>query len=165
MGFDVAVAVNDRTKVYAGERLADLPGVRSTLPHQFDRSTGAVISLIDVLWLNNAAIVAAFEIESTTSIYSGLLRMSDLLALQPNLNIPLYLVAPLSRRSRVFQEVNRPTFSSLSPPLSRVCRYISFEGLAERLDAVREVAKFLRPDFLVDISESCVPDTGSVQHR
>jgi len=27
---------------------------------------------------------------STTSIYSGLLRMSDLLSMQPNLNTPLY---------------------------------------------------------------------------
>ena len=41
-------------------------------------------------WLKGNAVVAAFEIESTTSIYSGLLRMSDLIAMQPNLNIPLY---------------------------------------------------------------------------
>ena len=53
--------------------------------------------------------VAAFEIESTTSIYSGLLRMSDLIAMQPNLNIPLYLVAPNERRQKVFAEVNRST--------------------------------------------------------
>ena len=48
------------------------------------------IELIDVLWLQGNAIVAAFEVESTTSIYSGLLRMSDLVAMQPNLNIPLW---------------------------------------------------------------------------
>ena len=44
--------------------------------------TNQTIELIDVLWLDGNAIVAAFEIESTTSIYSGLLRMSDLLARQ-----------------------------------------------------------------------------------
>jgi hypothetical protein len=54
-----------------------------------------------VLWLSGPAVVAAFEIESTTSIYSGLLRMADLLALQPNLNIPLFLVAPEDRRSEL----------------------------------------------------------------
>ena len=47
----------------------------------------------DVLIEGNS-IVAAFEVESTTSVYSGLLRMSDLLALQPNLSIDLFLVAP-----------------------------------------------------------------------
>ena len=35
--------------------------------------------------LDGGAIVAAFEIESATSIYSGLLRMSDLLARQPTI--------------------------------------------------------------------------------
>jgi hypothetical protein len=41
--------------------------------------------------------VAAFEI---TSICSGLLRMADLVAMQPNLNIPLFLVAPEERREK-----------------------------------------------------------------
>ena len=41
---------------------------------------------------------SAFEAESTTTIDSGLLRLSDLLALQPNLDIDLYLVAPDERR-------------------------------------------------------------------
>jgi hypothetical protein len=47
-------------------------------------------------------------------------------AMQPNLNIPLYLVAPDERRQKVFAEVNRPTFLRLSPPLVDICRYISF---------------------------------------
>jgi len=35
--------------------------------------------------------------------------MSDLLMMQPNLNIPLYLVAPDERRNDVIRQVNRPT--------------------------------------------------------
>lgn len=91
--------------------------------------TNRTIELIDVLWLRKNAIVAAFEIESTTSIFSGLLRMSDLIAMQPNLNIPLYLVAPDERRNKVLSEVNRPTFSRLVPPLKEVCRYVAFSVL------------------------------------
>jgi hypothetical protein len=48
------------------------------------RPHSRTVELIDVLWLNGNAIVAAFEAESTTSIYSGLLRMADLLSMQPN---------------------------------------------------------------------------------
>ena len=99
--------------------------MRAELPLQFDEATNRTIELIDVLWLRGNAIVAAFEIESTTLIYSGLLRMADLIAMQPNLNIPLYLVAPDERREKVLIEVNRPRFSRLSPPLSEVCRFIS----------------------------------------
>jgi hypothetical protein len=114
------------------------------------------IELIDVLWLNGNAVVAAFEIESTTSIYSGLLRMADLVAMQPNLNIPLYLVAPDERRQRVFTEVSRPTFRSLSPPLEEICRYVSFEALREQLGQVAGFVSHLKPSFLDEISESCV---------
>lgn len=72
--------------------------MKADLPLRFDEATNKTIELIDVLWLQGNAIVAAFEIENTTSIYSGLLRMSDLIAMQPNLNIPLFLVAPDDRR-------------------------------------------------------------------
>ena len=117
MGLDVWVARNDRSRELKGHRFADLPRLRADLPLQFDEATNRTIELIDVLWLKGNAMVAAFEIESTTSVYSGLLRMSDLIAMQPNLNIPLYLVAPDERRKKVFAEVNRPTFSRLSPPM------------------------------------------------
>ena len=55
----------------------------------------------------------AFEIEHTTAIYSGLLRMADLLALQPNMDIRLHIVAPAERRERVLREIRRPVFSLL----------------------------------------------------
>src|SRR5439155_14166374 len=94
-----------------GRRLDAFPKCRASLPRQFDDATNRTIELIDVLWLKGNAIVAAFEIESTTSIYSGLLRMADLVAMQPNLSIPLYLVAPEERREKVVWEINRPTFA------------------------------------------------------
>jgi hypothetical protein len=117
--------------------------------------TNQTIELIDVLWLDGNAIVAAFEIESTTSIYSGLLRMSDLLARQPNISVPLFLVAPDERREKVIQQVNRPTFKRMKPPLVEVCRYISFEGLREVLTAAHDYVSFLKPAWLQTISETC----------
>lgn len=155
MGFDVWVARNDRGKQFKRKNFADLPRLKSDLPLQFDDATNRTIELIDVLWLQGNAIVAAFEIESTTSIYSGLLRMSDLIAMQPNLNIPLYLVAPDDRREKVMTEVNRPTFCRLSPPLSEVCRFISFSGLKDQINQAAAYIRFLKPEFLDELSESC----------
>ncbi len=155
MGLDVWVARNDRGREVRGHRFADLPGMVDELPLQFDDATTRTIELIDVLWLRKNAIVAAFEIESTTSIYSGLLRMADLIAMQPNLNIPLYLVAPDERRDKVIVEVNRPTFSRLEPPLHEMCRYISFTTLRERLASIEDVIRYLKPEFLDELSESC----------
>ena len=80
--------------------LGELPKMVSELPTQFNEVTNKTIELIDVLWLKGNSIVAAFEVESTTAIYSGLLRMSDLLALQPNLEINLFLVAPTNTATK-----------------------------------------------------------------
>ncbi|MCX7791234.1 MAG: hypothetical protein N2378_11390 [Chloroflexaceae bacterium] len=156
MGLDVWVARNDRSRVYNGRPLADMPRMKETLPLQFDEATTRTIELIDVLWLRGNAIVSAFEIECTTSIYSGLLRMSDLVAMQPNLKIPLYLVAPDERRNKVMTEINRPTFARLSPPMSQVCSFIPISALRDRLKDIASVVQYLRPEFIEDIAEVCI---------
>lgn len=155
MGYDLWVARNDRNKSWEGKKFTDLGKLKSSLPLQFDDATNRTIELIDVLWLKGNSIVAAFEVESTTSIYSGLLRMADLVSMQPNLTIPLYLVAPDARRSKVMTEVNRPTFSKLPQPLSEICRFLSFGTLKDQIKAVGHMLRFIKPEFLEEISESC----------
>jgi len=81
--------------------------------------------------------------------------MADLISMQPNLKIPLYLVAPDERRGKVITEINRPTFSRLNPPMKEICRFISIPTLRERLSQVSTVIRFLKPEFLVDLSETC----------
>ena len=155
MGLDVWVARNDRNREYKGRAMSEVPRTRSELPLKFDPVTNKTIELIDVLWLKSNAIVAAFEVESTTSIYSGLLRMADLLALQPNLNIPLYIVAPDEKREKVISEVNRPTFRRLEPPMAEVTRYIAFSTLRERVSQAASFLRYLKPDFIEELSEPC----------
>ena len=154
-------------EVWNGQRLGDMPHRRKQLPRQFDPAVNRTIELIIVVWLDGNVITAAFEIESTTSIYSGLLRMSDLLAQQPNIAIPLFLVAPEDRREKVIEQVNRPTFERMSQPLAEYesatcrsvpvysCRYIRFEGLREALKTVQDFITFLKPDWLESVSKSC----------
>ena len=155
MGLDVWVARNDRSKIWNGITLGSMPGLVNELPTQFNEATHRTIELIDVLWLKGNSIVAAFEVESTTSIYSGLLRMSDLLALQPNLDIKLYLVAPDDRRDKVEQEISRPTFKLREPALTEVCGFLSFSKLTETVAGIRKLglASSLKPDFLQKIAE------------
>ncbi len=155
MSFSVWVAKNDKNKQYNRISFLEIPGMLKELPLQFDEATNRTIQLIDVLWIKGNAIIAAFEIESTTSIYSGLLRMSDLITMQPNINIPLYIVAPSERRMKVITEINRPTFSKSKPPMYEMCRYISFETLRKGIDKNREIIKYLKPEYLEEISESC----------
>jgi hypothetical protein len=155
MSFDTWVAKNDKSKEFEGKLLGGFPGVRNGLPLQFDQATNKTIELIDVLWLKANSIVAAFEIESTTSVYSGLLRMADLIAMQPNINIPLYIVAPDKRREKVITEINRPTFSRLEPGLNEICRFLSFSTVEELFKKFGADVRFLKPQILEEISEDC----------
>jgi hypothetical protein len=155
MGFDIWVARNDRSRNWNGKVLGELPQVIDELPTQFNEATNRTIELIDILWLKGNSIASAFEVECTTSVYSGLLRMSDLLALQPNIDIKLFLVAPDERREKVKQEILRPTFSLREKPLAEICGFIGFGKLTEKLDGIRKLglASSLKEDFLLKTAE------------
>jgi len=94
MGFRVWVPRNDKARV--GEHLSEdaRKALIDALPLNYDDVTLRTIENIDVLWLKGRSMARAFEVEHTTAVYSGILRMADLLALQPNMEIRLHIVAP-----------------------------------------------------------------------
>ncbi|GAA4324084.1 hypothetical protein GCM10023144_05370 [Pigmentiphaga soli] len=102
------------------------------LPLNYDSSTMKTVEQIDVLWLRKRSIVRAFEVEHTTSVYSGLLRMADLVALQPNISLKLHIVAPVEKREKVLQEIMRPVFSLLEGrALKDMCTYLSYDHIRD----------------------------------
>lgn len=131
MGMSIWIPKADRSGVLKewkdpDNRLVD------RLPLNYDDTTLRTIEQIDVLWLRRRSIIRAFEVEHTTSVYSGILRMADLLALQPNMDIKLHIVAPEIKREKVFQEIRRPVFSLLERgPLADSCTFLSYNSLKE----------------------------------
>ena len=106
---------------------------------------------IDVVWKEEFRIDAAFEIENTTAIYSGLLRFSDLKIVAPNSNYPLFIVAPQSKRNRVIEQMKRPTFKMLD--FDQKVRYLPYETI-EAIDKFFESStEGLSVDLLVGKSE------------
>ena len=131
MGMSIWIPRADRTAVLK-EWTNEPHTLLERLPLNYDDTTLRTVEQIDVLWLRGRSIVRAFEVEHTTSIYSGILRMADLLALQPNMDIKLHIVAPITKRDKVFQEIRRPVFSLLEKgPLADSCTYLSYESLRE----------------------------------
>lgn len=130
MGFKVWIPRSDRGRVGELLQAREQASLLQDLPLNLDDTTMYTIEQIDVLWLRGRAIYRAFEVEQTTAVYSGLLRMADLLALQPNMDIKLHIVAPDERRDRVFNEMKRPVFSVLERgPLSRRSSFLSYESV------------------------------------
>jgi len=153
LGLDVWVARNDRSRSFEGRPFLDTPRLRESLPRQFEAEVMSLIQHIDVLWLRGNRVEAAFEIEHTTSVYSGLLRMADLVTLHPNILIRLYIVAPDSRRTKVLGELVRPTFDALEPPLRNICGFIPYSSLFREAETVRRYRDQLKPGFLNGIAE------------
>ena len=131
MRFKIWIPKADRQRVLEFWHPTSDSVLLERLPLNFNQVTLKIIENIDVLWIRRRVIFHAFEIEHTTSIYSGLLRMADLMALQPSLSISAHIVAPEARRAKVLQEISRPVFSLLeSGPMSESCSYLSYDAVA-----------------------------------
>jgi hypothetical protein len=131
MGFKVWLPKNDRSTVLQ-EWTPEDGSLLDALPLNYDETTLQTIEQIDVLWLKGRSITRAFEVEHTTAVYSGILRMADLLALQPNMDIKLHIVAPEARKRKVMNEIQRPVFSLLEKgPLSEYCTFLPYGSLQE----------------------------------
>lgn len=134
MHFQIWIPRSDRQRVLEVWRPVSEDALLEKLPLNYDHVTLQTIENIDVLWIKKHSIVRAFEVEHTTSIYSGILRMADLMALQPNLSIKAHIVAPAKRRPKVFEEITRPVFTFLEKgPLAESCTYLSYDTVAELL--------------------------------
>ena len=143
LGFDVHVAANDRAREYEGSRLAE--GCCDDLPASVRTAAGAdAIRLIDVLWLarSNGHVAAAFEVEHSTSIYSGIVRLLDLaLGASDQVTRGLFLVAPDGREDEVRAQLRRPAFSGVS---HLQLRYLPYSALAQHRDAMARFGEGLK---------------------
>ena len=152
LGFKVWIAANDRGRAYAGGRLGD--GCLETLPEQIESGPGSdAVRLIDVLWVESGTdrVAAAFEVEHTTSIYSGIVRLLDLaLGAGAESARGLFLVAPDGRESEVRSQLARPAFSRIGDLNVRFLPYGELENhrnsmarFGSGLKAVEAVARAL----------------------
>jgi hypothetical protein len=147
---DVWVPRNDQAKQYEGHQFRDF------VLHEFHETLDVPRSIenIDVVWkFGPYSIKSAFEIEHSTSIYSGILRLSDLRAEAPNSNYPLFIIASEDRRRKVFEELRRPTFSGPCLRLNEVIRFLGYEKLRE-IDELSKNAKDFDTNALMAAGEN-----------
>ena len=143
LGYDAWVASNDRSRKYGAGQLGD--GCLAELPPTIAQAPGAdAVRLIDVLWLEKGRehVAAAFEVEHTTSIYSGIVRMLDLaLGAPTSATRGLFLVAPDSREEDVRQQLARPAFSRIA---ELDMRYLPYGELERHREAMARFGQGLK---------------------
>ena len=141
LGFDVWIAANDHSRIFDGKPLAH--GCCRELPEHLASAAGAeAVRLIDVLWLerdgvpghNPGRVAGAFEVEHTTSIYSGIVRLLDLALGAADRQVAgLFLVAPDGREDDVRAQLARPAFTRVA---DLDVRYLPYGELERHREAM-----------------------------
>ncbi|WP_096224653.1 hypothetical protein [Geobacillus sp. FJAT-46040] len=133
LGYDVWIAQNDHKREWNNQKLGEFSLKRLNLPN-ISQSIKETIALIDVIWLDKKErIVGAFEVEKSTSIYSGILRLYDLALTMSENQTKFYLVAPDKREKEIKAQLLRPSIRH-----SNACKisYILFSELRCDCDAM-----------------------------
>jgi len=113
-------------------RSSDLPQRVQGMP----KTARDIIEQIDVIWHNGGrGIVAAFEVERTTTITSGIDRFRNLLTMAPESEVELYLVVPKSRGNEVRNKLGSP--ANRKDGLHKKIGYIYLEDLDIRHAAAK----------------------------
>jgi type II restriction enzyme len=133
LGYDVISASNDRGRCHDGNSFSFI-SLPSFPEISVDKGIFNTINLIDVVWFEKGTnkIVCAFEVEKSTSIYSGILRLCDLSCSLMDKDLSLYLISPDSREKEVLMQLNRPSIKSNNIPV----HYILFSDLHQHCDAL-----------------------------
>ncbi|MBI2920803.1 MAG: type II restriction endonuclease [Planctomycetes bacterium] len=154
LGFDVWVASNDRGRKYQNKLLSE--GCLPELPPALAAAAGAdTLKLIDVLWIakGDQTVSAAFEVEHTTSIYSGILRLLDLAKAAPAEAAGLYIVADDLREADVRKQVMRPAFATIA---EMRMRYLPYGDLMKNHEAMGRFGQGLKA--IEAVSRVLVPE-------
>lgn len=148
--FDVWVPAADQPKEFNGNKFKDF--VIKEFHETLDVPT--YVKNIDTVWKLGHSIKSAFEIEHSTSIYSGILRLSDLRALAPNSNYPLFIVANRERKTKVFEQLRRPTFSNDYLALDRAVKFLSYDSVRELDEDEKNKQLGFNIDWLIGKAEA-----------
>ena len=133
LGYKVWIARNDHKREWNGQKLGEY-SIKNLNVFDFPPTVSDTISLIDVLWLSQEEkVIAGFEVEKSTSIYSGILRLTDLsLSIQED-SCQFYLVAPEKREKEIKAQLLRPSIRSLD---AQAISYLLFHDLRCDCDAM-----------------------------
>jgi type II restriction enzyme len=133
IGYDVIAASNDRSKCHDGNSLSFI-SLEKFPELKVDPDTYKTIKLIDAVWFEKGSnnITCAFEVEKSTSIYSGILRLTDLHFSFTDSPPSLYLIIPDNREKEVLLQLQRPSIKNSAIEI----HYILFSELKDNCSAI-----------------------------
>lgn len=157
LGLKTWIARNDQNIQYGSGTLLDIPGVVSSLEDLVALPTAQIrdaASLIDAIWYNpeNHSIPAIFEVEHSTGVMPGLVRMSRLVERYGMAKSAKFIiVAPDSLKKKVVDEINRDIFDPLD---ANFLPYTAVQHLYAIMQKYENLPDYVSENFLFGFLES-----------
>jgi len=122
-GHAVYIPQNDRSLL--DWNVVDRFNIVNDIPATGRHVAAGSLSMIDVLWIHPTKnlLAAAFEVEHSTPIYSGLLRFNDI---HIDFKLPKAgIIAQAERKDAFLRQINRRTFHASG--LDEICLFYSYD--------------------------------------
>jgi hypothetical protein len=132
-GYDIWVPMSDRNRL--DWSLTKKFNCSNLVRFEFEKAR-EILQEVDVIWIQRGSnkLAGLFEIEHSTPIYSGLLRLNDIHLMLPNLRSRFSVVANDVRRSLFTRQLNRPTF--VASGLNEICTFLEYMNVYGRYNRI-----------------------------
>jgi hypothetical protein len=125
-GFDIWIPPNDRASL--DWNLTPRFRPVTVLPSALMAVKG-IAEEIDVIWIDRGGGTPAafYEVEHSTPVYSGLLRLNDMHLVVPSLSLRFGIVSNDDRRALFVRQLGRPTFKASG--LREICTFFEYRNV------------------------------------
>jgi len=158
LGFRTWVARNDQGITYGKKKVGELDGVVANLEKEsllkpWDGAINAAMH-IDCIWFRNGQFMpAVMEVENSTGVISGLVRMKELQDQIPKFPTRWVVVAPDEDRKKVMRETNKQQFHNLN---TMYFPYSAVDELYALCQKRKLTNKAVNEEFLDCFMEPCL---------
>lgn len=143
------IAYNDKSRLSKGEELG-VNTIKNFPKFNVPKETLHTFELIDAIWFEEERPTHCFEVETSTSIYSALLRFADLSISLPHYGINYYILIPKKRLKKALHELSRPSIKSLC--IADFTSVIFIEDLEVLFQKINGLEGYILPNVLEKIS-------------
>lgn len=159
LNFHTWIAKNDRHIPVRDTKLGEMKGVIQSLEDVrmlYDEQIRIAASLIDCIWFtqDHRQIPAVIEVEHSTGVRSGLLRMQNFREAFPDFQTTFTVVAPNKLRDKVVSEANQRVFRNLKARFMPYSTVRDLYGLIQRY----QLANVVDHTFVKPFMEQIVDD-------
>lgn len=140
-GFKIWIGKKEQGQKYHTIFLKEICDYEELPILELKREARQIIEQIDIIWFKKDDPVAAFEIENSTNVQTGIMRFVNLIRKEPKIASKLYIISPDSRKSKVEKELKNPAFIGDPIYIEKKVRYILYSNFMSMYNSIRKDLK------------------------